>query len=127
VPEEEFARQRQAALKAKDRRIGDREVYFPREGYPRRFTTAATLSAPHEPVLLYVGASYFLKADADQLYRQLNAAGLRADCVVLCAETESAGLGPREAAQLSRFAQLIGATPGGGAPAAAGAGSRPNS
>ncbi|GFO70105.1 hypothetical protein GMLC_36840 [Geomonas limicola] len=124
LPEEEFARQRQAALKAKDHRILDGEVYFPREGYPRRFSTAARLRAPGEPVLLYVGASYFSAATADELYRQLSTAGLRSDCVVLCAETESQGLGPRAAAELNRFARLIGATPGGGAPAVAGTGSR---
>lgn len=124
LPEEEFARQRQAALKAKDGRSAAGEVYFPREGYPRRFTTAAAFRAPAEPVLLYVGASYFLKGDAQGLYRQLSAAGLKTDCVVLCAETETPGLGPRETGELARFAGLIGAAPGGGAAAAAGAGSR---
>lgn len=125
LPLDEFARQRQAALKAKDRRIGADGVYFPREGYPRRFTTAAALTPPAEPVLLYVGASYFATSDAEGLFRQLNAAGLKADCVVLCAETETPGLGPREAGELERFARLIGAAPGGGAPAQAGSRTAP--
>jgi len=125
LPEEEFARQRQAALKAKDRRITDGEVYFPREGYPRRFSTAARLRAPGEPVLLYVGASYFSSGTAEELYRQLGAAGLRSDCVVLCAETENRELGPRVAAELNHLARMLGATPGGGVPAAAGSRSTP--
>ncbi|MCM0080608.1 hypothetical protein L4X63_03290 [Geomonas sp. Red32] len=112
LPEEELARQREAARTSKDGRVDSRGVYLPREGYPRWFTTASLLAPPSEPVLLYVGASYFVKGDPDTLYRQLSAAGVRSDLVILCRE-EGGTATAREAERLERFARLAGFQGGG--------------
>jgi len=108
VPESEVGRMREAARKVKNSRVSDKGVYITRLGFPRWFTTAARFDGAAEPVLLYVGASYFRTAEPDELYHRLAASGLRTDCVILCNETGNASVTPLEIARLSRFAQLMG-------------------
>jgi hypothetical protein len=113
VPGQEVERMRGVAIKAKDHRVDGSSVFLTREGYPRWYTTGANLGVLDEPVLLYVGASYFRSAKPEELQRQLLAAGVKTDCIVLCREKGKTGVSPEDAVKLDRFAALIGmpATP----------------
>lgn len=126
LPEAEVERMRQLAPGVKDSRAGSRGVFLSRQGFPRRFCSGGNFgnfAAVSEPVLLYVGASYFRSAEPEELYRQLISAGLETDCVVLCRELQKREVGGGERAKLERFARLLGnspppagaATPGGAA------------
>jgi hypothetical protein len=108
VPEAEVNRMRKMAPKVKDSRTSVQGVFLSRQGFPRWFTTGANFAAPREPVLLYVGASYFKEAEPHELYRQLFSSGLRSDCLLLCREEGKEGVGPRETARLLSFARLVG-------------------
>jgi hypothetical protein len=108
LPEIEIIRMQGVARKAKDNRVSDKGVFVSRQGYPRWFTTAAFFSGPREPVLLYIGASYFKQAEPDELYRQLSASGLLTDCIILCNETGKETVTQIERSKLISFARLIG-------------------
>jgi hypothetical protein len=110
VPENEVDRMKEAARRAKDSRVSDKGVYISRQGFPRWFTTGANFADVGEPVLLYVGASYFKNAEPEELYRQLSSSGLQTDCVILCNETGKDSVTPDETTKLTRFARLIGMT-----------------
>ena len=115
VPESEVDRMKGVAKKAKDFLASDKELYVSRQGFPRWYMTGANFTGLGEPVLLYVGASYFKKGAPEDLYRQLSASGLQSDCVILCDELGKEGVTPQEIAKLDRFASLLGMrTPAGG-------------
>jgi uncharacterized small protein (DUF1192 family) len=115
VPEAEVERMRQQVPKVKDSQASAKSVFLSRQGFPRWYTTAANYSGAGEPVLLYVGASYFKFADPEELYRQLSSAGVQTDSVILCSETGKEGVTAQEVAKLKGFAKLIGlATPAAG-------------
>ncbi|MEI6207994.1 MAG: hypothetical protein WCP20_14525 [Desulfuromonadales bacterium] len=111
MPGAEVDRLAAAARKTKDYRVSDRGVFVTRQGFPRWYMTGANFSGVNEPVLLYVGASYFKNSEPEELNRQLSAAGLQTDCVILCNERGKDTVSSKETARLARFAQLIGVTP----------------
>ncbi len=110
LPEQEIRRMKVMAQNSKDSRTSESGIYVSRQGYPRWFTTGDHFTGVGEPALLYVGASSFRFAEPETLYRQLTAAGLFSDCVVLCRETGKDSVTPAEIAKLDRFARLIGLT-----------------
>ena len=108
MPEDEVARLAVAARKTKDYRVNDKEVFVSRQAFPRWYSTGANFGGVAEPVLLYVGASYFKHAEPEDLYRQLVKAGLQTDCVILCSEAGKDTVSEKERAKLNAFARLIG-------------------
>ena len=108
VPPSEVNRMRQLAPKVKDSGVSREGVFLSRQGFPRWYTSAANFTGSPEPVLLYVGASYFRGAEPEDLYRQLSSAGLRTDCVILCNEAGKESVTARETAKLRRFAGILG-------------------
>jgi hypothetical protein len=110
LPTSEIDRLKGVASKSKDYRVSDKGVFVSRQGYPRWFTTDAGFSDPGEPVLVYVGASYFKHAEPEELHRQLAASGLQTDCVILCNEAGKDTVTPAEVSRLNRFARLMGLT-----------------
>lgn len=116
VPQSEVDRVTEQARKSKDYRVTERGLYLSREGFPRWFTTGPRFAGLPEPALIYVGASYFRFAEPEELYRQLSAAGLKSDSLLLSREAGKKEVTSREIAKLRRFAELVGAagpaTPG---------------
>lgn len=108
VPQAEVERMRALVPGVKDSRSTPRGVFLSRQGFSRWYTTGANFSAPPEPVLLYVGASYFRYAEPEDLLRQLASSGLTTDCVMLCREVVKPGVGKVELEKLDRFARLLG-------------------
>ena len=119
LPERGYAEMRQAAGASKNGRITGDQVYLPRQGFPRWFTSAARFRGEDEPVLLYVSAAYFKEASPEELFRHLTSQGVRTDCIILCRGAGSADPAGPEQAGLNRFAALLGMV----APPLAGAGS----
>jgi hypothetical protein len=111
MPEAEVGRLAVSARKSKDYRVSDKEVFVSRQAFPRWYSTGANFGGVAEPVLLYVGASYFKHAEPEDLYRQLVKAGLQMDCVILCSETGKDSVSATEIAKLNVFARLIGMSP----------------
>jgi hypothetical protein len=111
MPEAEVGRLAVAARTAKDYRVSEKEVFVSRQAFPRWYSTGANFGGIAEPVLLYVGASYFKHADPEELYRQLVTAGLQTDCVILCNEKGKDTVSATEIAKLNVFARLIGISP----------------
>jgi hypothetical protein len=111
MPEAEVGRLAVAARKTKDYRVSDKEVFVSRQAFPRRYSTGANFGGIAEPVLLYVGASYFKHAEPEELHRQLVQAGLQTDCVILCNEAGKDSVTAKEIAKLNVFARLIGISP----------------
>lgn len=111
LPESEVNRLGALARKTKDFRVSDKGVFVTRQGFPRWYTTGANFSNGAEPVLLYVGASYFRNTEPEELYRQLSASGQMTDCIILCNETGKEGVTEKEITRLNRFATLIGVVP----------------
>ena len=110
VPESEVSRMKEAAGRVKNSRVSDKGVYITRQGFPRWFTTGANFSGVGEPVLLYIGASYFKTTEPEDLYRQLADSGLQTDSVILCNETGKDTVTAVEIAKLNRFARLMAAS-----------------
>lgn len=126
VPPAEVERMRGLVPKVKNSRSSDQGVFLSRQGFPRWFTTGARLTPVGEPVLLYVGASYFSHAEPEAFLAQLGAAGVRTDCVILCRERGKPGITAANEEKLDRFAKLLGAAvPPGGAAAGAAPAPRP--
>jgi len=96
------------ARQARNASFDDGRTLLTHNGFPRAFSTVATVHFPGEPVLLYVGASYFRVGDAARLVQALNGIGLRADLVILCAEENDASLPSAARMELLRFAELAG-------------------
>ena len=111
LPESEVSRMKGVARTSKDVRVSEQALFVSREGFPRWFTTVAGLECAGEPVLLYVGASYFKSAEPEELFHRLASCGLRTDCIVLCREKGKDSVSPREIDRLDRFARLIGINP----------------
>jgi hypothetical protein len=111
MPEEEVGRMAVAVRKAKDHRVSDKEVFVSRQAFPRWYSTGANFGGAAEPVLLYVGASYFKHATPEDLYQQLVNVGLKTDCIVLCNEAGKDTVSSKEVAKLNVFARLIGIPP----------------
>lgn len=110
LPENEIERLKEMSAASKDARVSGKGVFVSRQGYPRWFMTAANLSGVGEPVLLYIGASYFKTAEPEELHRQLASSGLQTDCVILCNEEGKDTVTPLEVGKLKRFAQLLAAS-----------------
>jgi hypothetical protein len=113
MPVDEVARLAVTVRNSKDYRVSDKQVFVSRQAFPRWYSSGANFGGVAEPVLLYVGASYFKHAEPEVLYRQLVKAGLQTDCVVLCNETGKATVSANEIAKLNVFARLIGMAPSG--------------
>lgn len=111
MPEDEVARLAVSVRKSKDYRVNDKEVFVSRQAFPRWYSTGANFRGPAEPVLLYVGASYFKHATPEALYQQLENVGLQTDCVILCSEAGKDTVSSQEVAKLKVFARLIGMQP----------------
>ncbi len=111
APDSEVGRMKVSAAKAKDSAVSEKAVFISRQGFPRWYTTAANFTAVKEPVLLYIGASYFKHVQPEELFRMLSASGLQTDCVVLCREKGKDSATENEIIKLGRFAALIGITP----------------
>jgi hypothetical protein len=111
MPEAEVGRLAVAARTAKDYRVSEKEVFVSRQAFPRWYSTGANFGGIAEPVLLYVGASYFKHAGPEELYRQLVKVGLQTDCVILCSEKGKESVTAAEIAKLNVFARLIGISP----------------
>ena len=111
MPDAEVKRLGAMARKTKDFNVSEKGVYVARQGFPRWYTTGANFVDVGEPVLLYVGASYFKNAEPEDLFRHLTISGLKADCVILCNEKGKDTVTPREVARLNTFARLVGVTP----------------
>ena len=113
LPEDEVKRLADTARKSKFYKISDRGVWLSRQGVSRWYTTGRKFSRVEEPVLLYVGASYFKKSEPSELYRQLIQSGQRTDCLILCNERGKDTVTPREIAKLAEFGRLVGVAVGG--------------
>ncbi len=111
LPEGEVGRMKAMARQSKDVKVSDTGVFVARQGFPRLFVTGAGFRGANEPVLLYVGASYFKTAEPEELFQQLISAGLQADCVILCRESGKDSVTPREIERLEKFARLMGFPP----------------
>ncbi len=111
MPEAEVGRLAVSARTSKDHRVSDKEVFVSRQAFPRWYSTGANFGGVAEPVLLYVGASYFKQAEPEDLYRQLVKAGLQADSVILCNEAGKDSVSAKEVAKLNVFGRLIGIVP----------------
>ena len=111
APDSEVGRMKVSAAKAKDSAVSEKAVFISRQGFPRWYTTAANFTAVKEPVLLYIGASYFKHVQPEELFRLLSASGLQADSVILCREKGKDSVTEDEIIKLGRFAALIGITP----------------
>ncbi len=111
MPDSEVKRLGAMARKTKDFKVSDKGVYVTRQGFPRWYTTGANFADVGEPVLLYVGASYFKNAEPEDLFRHITKSGLSTDCVILSNEKGKDTVTPREVAKLNAFAQLVGVTP----------------
>jgi hypothetical protein len=111
MPKDEIGRLAVSARKSKDYRVSDKEVFVSRQAFPRWYSTGANFGGVAEPVLLYVGASYFKHAEPEELYRQLVKADLQTDCVILCNEVGKDTVSAKEVAKLKSFARLIGMSP----------------
>jgi hypothetical protein len=116
VPGSEVERMRQLVPKVKDSRKNAQGVFLARQGFPRWYTTGANLGALGEPALVYVGASYFKYAEPEELFGQLQAAGVQSDCMLLSREVGKPSVGTGELARLERFARLLGVPAQGTAP-----------
>lgn len=108
LPEGEVDRLKKMARTSKDYQVSEKGIFVSRQGYPRWFTARVTDVNAGEPVLLYIGASYFKHAEPDELYRQLASSGLQTDCVILSTESGKDSVTPAEVSRLNRFARLIG-------------------
>ena len=113
MPGDEVTRLAVTVRKSKDHRVSDKEVFVSRQAFPRWYSTGANFGGSAEPVLLYVGASYFKHAEPEDLYRQLTKVGLQTDCVILCSEKGKDSVSAKEIAKLNVFARLIGMAPSG--------------
>jgi hypothetical protein len=110
LPEAEVERLRRSGVQAKDFRASARGLYQSRQGFPRWYTTGAGLTPIEEPVLIYLGASYFGSDTPEHLWAQLKGAAIRTDCLLLSREAGNPLVGPAELAALERFARLAGVT-----------------
>ncbi|MDD2851349.1 MAG: hypothetical protein PHY09_05520 [Desulfuromonadaceae bacterium] len=108
MPENEVGRLAVAARSSKDYRVSSKEVFVSRQGFPRWYTTGVNYTYAGEPVLLFIGASYFKSADPKDLYRQISASGMQMDSIILCNEMGKNSVSSGEIAKLAKFAQLIG-------------------
>ncbi len=108
LPDGEITRLADAARKTKYYSISDRGIFVSRQGVPRWYTSGSHFTSIDEPVLLYVGASYFKIYEPDDLYRQLVQSGQRTDSVILCNERGKESVTPREIAKLAEFGRLVG-------------------
>jgi hypothetical protein len=107
LPESEVVRLGGLSRGSKDARVSDKGVFVSRQGFPRFFVDGAHFGGVREPVLLYIGASYFRTEEPETLYRQLNNSGLQVDCLILCKETGRDIVTAKELAKLDSFAKLI--------------------
>ena len=104
---EDFARERELALRAKNARVDEDTVYLTHQGFPRWFASLAGLPPQDEPVLLYVAASAFRSYRPGQLLGALRAKGIRSDAAVLCTLAGEPGVTERERLDLHEFAGLL--------------------
>ncbi len=111
LPDDVYARKAVAAAGEEGVRVERGRISAPFFGSPRSLTTLEAFSAPEEPVLLFVSASFFGARDAHEVWRRLAAAGLRTDFVVLCRSREDPEVAPPQRAQLAAFAALLEAAP----------------
>jgi hypothetical protein len=108
LPQQGFDEMKEMAHSAKNSRIGTDEIYVTHQGFPRWYTTGTAFKGEQEPVLLYISASYFRDAEPEDLFRQLTAAKLRTDCIILCLGKGDDKITKRESDRLARFASRIG-------------------
>ena len=108
LPQQGFNEMKETALSAKNSRIGTGEIYVTHQGFPRWYTTGTAFKGEQEPVLLYISASYFRDAQPEDLFRQLMAAKLRSDCIILCRCKGDDRITKQETDRLGRFANLLG-------------------
>ncbi len=99
------------AAKAKDYSMTGTSLYYPFEGLPRTFTVSVDNISTKEPLLMFVGASYFKEAEPDALYKGINSSGIQADSILLCKESGNEKVTDAELRKLDRFAVLIGMNP----------------
>ena len=111
LPEQEISRLRESLRKGKDFRVTSGGIDDVRQGFPRSFTTADHFVPPRESVLLYVGASYFVSTEPEELLRLLAGSGITSDCILLCREKGKDSVTTVQVDKLYRFARLMGMTP----------------
>lgn len=102
------------ARSAKNARFLDGAVSLTYHGLPRTFMTLRQLRAPAEPVLVYVGVSFFRVHTPEELRAALTNAGVRTDSLVLCRMAGDERVTPEERERLAAFAQMIGMAAGSG-------------
>lgn len=83
-------------------------IAVPYFGSPRTITALAHLRVPHEPVLLYVNASFFRDSDPRDVIERLCDAGISTDLVVLCRSLDDREVTAAEREKLRRFETLLG-------------------
>jgi hypothetical protein len=96
------------ARKVKDSRVSERGVFMSHQGFPRWYVTGGHIDNFGEPVLLYVGASYFKTVEPEEFFQQLSRSGIRSDCVILSRETGNDTVTGEDISRLYRFARLLG-------------------
>ena len=97
--------------KSKDRKIGNGVMYLPHQAFPRWFTTIQNFRGEREPVLMYVGASFFKSTEPEVLFHKLKEMKLETDSIILCLMVGDNRVTRVEREKLLRFAQLAGITP----------------
>lgn len=110
---EGFREMRAVAADARNAAVEPDRLFMTSNGFPRTFYHSAGLRTAGEPVLLYVGASWFRTGTAEELGRALTRAGMRADVVAICLERNDASLPPAARDALVRFAREAGLVSGG--------------
>jgi hypothetical protein len=102
-----FGQARENARRAKNARVTTDSVYVTYHGFPRWFTTAATLPPPDEPVLLYVAASAFRDSRPEEVLATLRRKGVRTDAALLCTMMGDATVTDDERRDVAEFARLL--------------------
>jgi hypothetical protein len=108
LPEKTFAMVSDNARGAKNASFVGRTLQLSFHGLPRTFAALADLPHPSEPVLLYVGASFFRDHTPEAVYSRLRQTGLRTDCVILSAMRDDPRVTEADRARLGAFANLLG-------------------
>ncbi|AJE02509.1 hypothetical protein [Geobacter pickeringii] len=108
LPEAIYQHLAEQARSAKNARFLDGAVSLTYHGLPRTFMTLRHLRAPAEPLLVYVGASFFREHTPEELRAALVSAGVRTDSLVLCRMAGDERVTPEERERLAAFARLLG-------------------
>jgi hypothetical protein len=108
LPEPGYRLLAEQARSAKNARFLADSLSLTYHGLPRTFMTLRQFRASAEPVLVYIGASFFRDHTPQQLSTALVEAGVRTDSLILCRMAGDERVSGEERERLAVLARLLG-------------------